>query len=196
MLMIRWTAVAMVGLTTMSLAGCGVRTEPEAPQNNAANADATKGGIESRTTDTSFEPDQDWNVVVTTIEPSNPQDLPIVWAANVPFSPEESTEGFPMKTVKSLPSHGIVMTVIGPREYTGRAVFPPAVFPLTISEGFCRHDQYETQPAPHVSGCLIDTMVGEDLLNVTVWFGTNAPSPEMYRAANEELTRLVLPAES
>jgi hypothetical protein len=193
--MIRWTAVAVVGLATMSLTACGA-AEREAPQNSAADANPPEGGIESRTTDTSFVPDQDWNVVVTTIDPNNPKDLPIVWTANVPFSPEESTNGFPMKTVKSLPSNGIVMTVIGPRYYTGGTVFPPAELPLTISQGFCRHDQYETQPAPHVSGCLIDTMVGEELLNVTVWFGTNTPSPEMHRAANEQLTRLVLPAGS
>lgn len=34
-----------------------------------------------------------------------------------------------------------------------------------ISQGFCSHDRYETQPAPHVSKCLVDTMVGDELLN-------------------------------
>jgi hypothetical protein len=192
---IRWTAVALVGLATISLASFGVRAEREAPQNNAADADASEGGTASPATAASFEPDEDWNIIVTTIDPNNPQDLPVVWAANVPFSPEESTGGFPMDTVKSLPPRGIVMTVIGPRDYTGETVLPPAAFPLTISQGFCRHDQYETQPAPQVAGCLVDTMVGEDLLNVTVWFGTNRPSTEMYRVANEQLARLVLPAE-
>jgi hypothetical protein len=142
-----------------------------------------------------FEPIEGWNIVLTTIDPNNTQDLPIVWVANVPFSPEESTSGFPNNTVRGLPPNGIVMTVIGPRDYTGDTVFSPATFPLTISQGFCSHDQYETQPAPHVSKCLVDTMVGDQLLNVTVWFGMNTPSEEMYDEANAQLARLVVPGQ-
>lgn len=142
---------------------------------------------------TTFEPSEGWNLVHTTIDPNGGQGLPIVWAANVPFSPDDSASGFPSRTLRDLPEDGIVMTVIGPREYTGDTVFPPATFPLTISQGFCSHDQYETQPAPHVSTCLVDTMVGDELLNVTVWFGTNVPSDEFYEQANAQLARLVLP---
>lgn len=96
---------------------------------------------------TTFEPSEGWNLVHTTIDPTNSQGLPIVWAANVPFSPDDSAGGFPSDTVRDLPEDGIVMTVIGPRTYTGDTVFPPATFPLTIAQGFCSHDQYETQPA-------------------------------------------------
>jgi hypothetical protein len=142
---------------------------------------------------TTFEPSQDWNLVLTIIDPNNPQDLPIAWAANVPFSPNESASGFPTETIRDLPSDGIVITVVGPREYTGDSVFPPATFPMTISQGFCSYDEYETQPAPHVSKCLVDTMVGDELMNVTVWFGTNRPSDDMYQEANNQLARLVLP---
>lgn len=142
---------------------------------------------------TTFEPTEGWNVVQTSIDPSNRQDLPIVWAANVPFSSKESASGFPSHTVRNLPADGIVITVIGPREYTGDPVFPSAAFPLTISQGSCSHDNYETQPAPYVSKCLVDTMVGDELLNVTMWFGMNFPSDEMYERANAELARLVLP---
>jgi hypothetical protein len=145
---------------------------------------------------TTFKPSEGWNLVLTTIDPNGSQDLPIVWAANVPFSPEESTSGFPSNTVRDLPADGIVITVIGPRKYTGETVFPPATFPLTISQGFCSHDQYETQPAPHVSKCLVDTMVGDELLNVTVWFGRNTPSYDMYEEANAQLARLVVPEQS
>jgi hypothetical protein len=143
---------------------------------------------------TTFEPSEGWNLVHTTIDPRSSEDLPIVWAANVPFSPDDSASGFPSRTVRALPEDGIVITAIGPRAYTGNTVFPAATFPLTISQGFCRDDQYETQPAPHVSTCLVDTMVGDELLNVTVWFGTNHPSDEMYEQAHAQLARLVLPS--
>ncbi len=142
---------------------------------------------------TSFEPVEGWNTVVTTIDPKIPS-LPIVWAANVPFAAEEFTTGFPTNTVKTLPPEGIVITVIGPREYTGGEFFPPAEFPLEVSDGFCNFEEYEGQPAPNVSMCLIDTMVGDQLLNITVWFGTTSPSESDYSAANEQLARLVVPS--
>jgi hypothetical protein len=143
---------------------------------------------------TTFESSEGWNLVLTTIDPNSSRDLPIVWAANAPFSPDESTYGFPTNTVRDLPADGIVITVVGPREYTADTDLPPATFPLTISQGFCSYDQYETQPAPNVSKCLVDTMVGDELLNVAVWFGTNRPSDDMYEEANAELARLVLPS--
>jgi hypothetical protein len=95
----------------------------------------------------------------------------------------------------NFPADGIVITVIGPREYKGDTSFPPATFPLTISQGFCSHDEYETQPAPHVSECLVDVMVGEELLNVNLWLGTNTSSNEMYDQVNAQLARLVLPGQ-
>lgn len=157
----------------------------------AADQDETAG--ESPVT--TFEPTNGWNMVLTTVDPNSPN-LPIVWAANVPFASEESTTGFPTNTASSLPPDGIVMTVIGPREYTGDTVFPAAQFPLTIAQGFCSDDQYEGQLAPHVSKCLVDTMVDAELLNVIVWFGTNTPSDAMYVEANAQLARLVVPGQS
>lgn len=139
-----------------------------------------------------LEPVDGWNVVLTTIDPANPQDLPILWAANVPFAEEENAIGFPVNTVRTLPANGIVMTVVGPREYGGDTLFPAARFPLTIWQGFCSHDKYQGQPAPHVSECFVDTMVGDELLNVTVWFGTNRPSKSLHDEANSQLARLAV----
>jgi hypothetical protein len=132
-----------------------------------------------------------WNVVLTTVNPIIPEDTPIIWVSNVPFALNESITGFPVNTIRNLPSDGIVMTVIGLREYTGETTFPAAKFPLTIDQGFCSSDEYESQLAPHVSACLVDTMVGDKLLNVTVWFGTNEPSAALYEQANEELATLI-----
>jgi len=161
----------------------------------AYRVDASDGSIGAENASvTTFTPSDEWTLVLTTIDPNGRQDLPIVWAANVPFSPNDSTSGFPTNTVRDLPPGGILITVVGPREYTGDTVFPAATFPLTISQGFCSHDQYETQPAPHVSKCLVDVMVGDELLNVTLWFGMNDPSDEMYEEANAQLARLALPA--
>ncbi|MGH9197853.1 MAG: hypothetical protein ACRD1T_19185, partial [Acidimicrobiia bacterium] len=142
---------------------------------------------------TMFEPSDGWNIVLTTVDPAIPQDVAIVWVANVPFAPEESTTGFPVNTIRELPADGIVMTVIGPREYTGETIFPVTEFPLTVDQGLCNFDQYEGQLAPHVTQCLIDTMVNGKLLNVNVWFGTNTPSAALYEEADQELARLRIP---
>ena len=140
---------------------------------------------------TSFEPAEGWNTVLTTVDPDSPV-LPITWAANVPFAQEESATGFPANTIRELPPEGTVITVIGPRKYTGEETFPKAEFPLTVSQGFCSFDEYEGQLAPQVSMCLVDTMVGDDVLNVTVWFRTNKPSDAPYGEADAELARLVV----
>jgi len=142
-----------------------------------------------------FQPAEGWYTVLTRLdkEGSSPA---IVWAANVPFASEESTTGWPSETIRDLPPDGIVITVIGPREYTGGESFPQVRLPLTVSQGFCSPDQYEGQPAPHVSKCLVDTMVGDRLLNVTLWFGANDPAEPMYAAADSELARLEVPIES
>jgi hypothetical protein len=132
-----------------------------------------------------------WNVYHTTVNPIIPEDTPIIWVSNVPFALDESITGFPVNTIRSLPSDGIVMTVIGPREYTGKTTFPAAKFPLTIDQGFCSSDEYESQLAPHVSACLVDTIVGDKLLNVTIWFGTNEPWVALYEQANAKLATLV-----
>jgi hypothetical protein len=193
----RHRRIAVLAATAVVSALVGALTTASvyavSPNHAGTGSGRNEAAVASESSVTTFEPVEGWNIVLTTIDPNNTQDLPIVWAANVPFSPEESTSGFPSNTVRGLSPNGIVMTVIGPREYIGETVFPLATFPLTISQGFCSHDQYETQPAPHVSECLVDTMVGDRLLNVTVWFGMNTPSEEMYDEANAQLARLVVP---
>jgi hypothetical protein len=140
-----------------------------------------------------FEPAPGWNTVNTTL--AEGQDaLQVAWAANVPFVSETDPSGFPTETIRTLPPDGIVMTAIGPRPYTGRESFPELHEPLDLSQGVCAHDNYEGQPAENVSKCRIDAMVGEKLLNVVVWFGSNRPTDAIVAEANEELDRLVLPA--
>jgi hypothetical protein len=181
-----------VTATLAAAAGAVATATVQAASDDSANRNA--GAVNSSSV-TTFEPSGDWNMILTTVDPSIPQDVAVVWVAYVLFASEESTTGFPVNTIRNLPSDGIVMTVIGPREYTGETTFPAAKLPLTIDQGFCSSDEYETQPAPHVSKCLIDMMVGDKLLNVTVWFGTNVPSAALYEQANEELARLLIPEE-
>jgi hypothetical protein len=152
--------------------------------------------IETSQSDTgaaTFRAVRGWNTVNTTLS-SGQEALPVSWAANVPFVSESDPSGFPTKTIRILQPDGIVMTAIGPRPYTGGENLPPLRQPLDLSQGVCSHDNYEGQPADNVSKCRIDTMVGDELLNLTVWFGSNRPTDAMVAEANEELGRLIVPS--
>ncbi|HEV8564122.1 MAG TPA: hypothetical protein VGR41_04360, partial [Actinomycetota bacterium] len=149
------------------------------------------GAVDETNVVTTFEEAPGWNTVTTTFGPDG-EELPVTWAANVPFVSEEDPSGFPSETIRALPADGIVITAVGPRAYTGGETFPAIREPLDLSQGHCEADQYETQPAANVSKCILDTMVGEQLFNVMVWFGKNHPGDEMTAQANEELARLVI----
>lgn len=140
----------------------------------------------------SFTATPGWNTVTTTFGPAG-QKLSVAWAANVPFASEHDYSGFPSDTIRALPQDGIVLTAIGPRSYTGGETFPEMREPLDLSQGSCAWDQYEGQPAPNVSKCLIDTMVGNRLFNVMVWFGSIDPSEEMIAQANQQLSHVTIP---
>jgi hypothetical protein len=125
------------------------------------------------------------------------QTSPVAWAANVPFSAERVQQGLPDNTVKSLPSGGIVISVLGPRRFEGEAAFSDISEPLQLSADECV-TSYEGQPKPNVSVCPLDRKIGSDhVLNVLVWFGTDGPrekpAQQLLDAANAELTRLSLP---
>jgi hypothetical protein len=140
---------------------------------------------------TSFVPGNGWNTVTTTFGPAG-QKLSVAWAANVPFADERDLSAFPRATVETLPETGIAMVAIGPRVYTGTTPFPELDGPLSLSQGSCAWDEYEGQPAPTVSRCMIDVMVRGRLLNVIVWFGSTDPSEEMIAAANAQLRSLTI----
>lgn len=156
---------------------------------SSVSADPETEPINSITT---FQPAPGWNTVTTTFGP-NGEKLSVAWAATVPFVSEKDFSGFPSETIEALPSDGIVISAIGPRPYTGGESFPAIREPLDLSQGSCVWDQYEGQPAPNVSKCLIDTMVGDRLFNVIVWFGTTEPDDDMIAQANDELANLVVP---
>lgn len=138
-----------------------------------------------------FTPPEGWSTALTAISPDN---IPVAWAANVPFAAQDSSSYVPAETVRGLPPVGIAMMAIGPREYAGDEAFPELGFPIMVASGLWGNSQYEGQLAPNVSICFIDAMVGNLLLNVTVWFGTPFPEETLKQAANEVLATLSLDA--
>jgi hypothetical protein len=150
-----------------------------------------RGATTQSTAVVSFQPALGWNTVETNVasDSTAPQ---VAWAANIPFKTEELS-GFPDNTVRAMPPDGIVIVVVGPRDYTGGENFPHLNSPIQLSDGFFTADNYEGQPAANVSRYVIDGFVGGKLVNVLVWLGATQPTPAMIKSANDELGRLGIP---
>jgi hypothetical protein len=145
-----------------------------------------------------FTPAIGWNTVETNNRascPSCPDKLDVAWAANVPFSPQDTQADWPTATLKNLPAGGIVMVVVGPWAYSGGDPVPNLKLPVRV-EGlhFNPANWWEGQPAPNVSGYWINGHINaREIVNVFVWMGGDDPTPAMRAAADEELSRLTLP---
>ena len=145
-----------------------------------------------------FMPAPGWNTIASNMAVGE-ETSPVAWAATIPFEPEDDYAGFPDNTVAELPSGGIVISVLGPRPFTGEAPFSQlSEEPLVVPEENCLTEAYADQPQPHIALCPLDRWVGNDqVLNVLVWFGTadpgDQPSQAQIDAANAELARFVIP---
>jgi len=129
---------------------------------------------------------------------------PTAWAANVPFAAGDLSrfapdgylrwESRPGETMRSLPPEGIVIvvTLFPPTEATPSPVFPARELPLQLSD-FEVRPSWEGQVAPNVPEYRLWASVGGRDVDVAVFFGAQDPPPEVLRAAQEELDRLVIP---
>ena len=141
-----------------------------------------------------FRPTLGWNTFEANVGDAP---LPVAFAANVPFQPPDisSPDIPPTATLKSLPANGIVIAVGGPWAYTGDETPPRLQFPLQLSQLYFLSNNYEGQPAPSVSTYEISGLVDSTQnVEVFVWMGTNHPTQDMIKAANEELDQLQMPS--
>lgn len=117
-------------------------------------------------------------------------DIPVAWAANVPFSDADSGQDFPTKTIDALPSGGIVIVAVGPRPYLGKTDFPHLSLPLKLTDGQVTTGSYEGKPAPGLSFFFVDSWVGDQLLNVWGYLGPDPPGATIQAEADRALATL------
>jgi hypothetical protein len=156
-----------------------------------------------------FTPALGWNTVETNIQrPAPNTPVPVAWAANVPFGPQDLGTDWPYPPLQNLPPDGIVISVDGPSEgpfnKQARIVKPPYRVEdmyFWASAADAGHasgqaaDTYRGQPAPNVSLFWISAPTGPDQgIGISVWMGRNEPTAAMKAAADEELSRLTLPS--
>ena len=186
-------------LIAASLASAVIGAVIGASVSGAANSDRGQTTSPSVATSLIFEPASGWNTLASTTK-IRADSAPVAWAANVPFRPESDYSGFPDSTVKSLPRGGIVISVLGPRPFSGESSFPDISEPLAVTTSGCV-TSYEGAPRPDIALCPLDRRVRSDqVLNVMVWIRTAAanegPSPKLLDQANRELARLSVPGSS
>jgi hypothetical protein len=143
-----------------------------------------------------FAPAEGWNTVTVSIMVRNDA-APVAWAANVPFAPEADYSGFPDRTVASLTSGGIVISVLGPRQVADNAPFPDVTERLALRAEDCA-TSYDGAPRPNIALCPLDrTLRPNEVINVQVWIATDGagakPDQNLIDEANAELARLALP---
>jgi hypothetical protein len=131
-----------------------------------------------------------WFTAETSLAAPGEAPIPIAWTGNRPFVDDPAESEFPDRTVRQLSPDAIVLTIVGPRPYSGEADFPHLPLPLTLSEGYFHGEGWEGQPAPNVSAYFLDAWIGDGVVNVTAWFGRNDPTPQMLRDANAALATL------
>jgi hypothetical protein len=120
-------------------------------------------------------------------------DIPVAWAANVPFSGADAGQDFPTKTINALPSGGIVIVAVGPRPYLGEIDFPHLSLPLKLTDGQVTTGSYEGKPAPGLSFFFVDTRIGDQLLNVWGYLGQDPPGATIQAEADRALATLRVP---
>jgi hypothetical protein len=157
-----------------------------------ATGSAGPGGSSVVAQGTRFDPPAGWDSLAETV-PVGTDWLPIAWASNVAFKPEDDPfDTGPNATLRSLPSNGIVLVAVGPhpsRSITDRRLKRRA-FPLKIADGVWFPEGYEGQPARNVSFGYLDSRVDDQVLNVLFYFGANEPSRAMWAEADRVLATL------
>lgn len=143
----------------------------------------------------SFTPATDWNSVVAPLPSKLQASNQVAWASNVPFQGSDTASGWPIDTVKRLPSQGVVVFASLAHQVDNQGSFPERSLPLQLSDGYFLASGYEGQPAPNVSLQMVYAHVNGHYLLIQVWFGQNKPTDAQTQAANTELARLTVPTQ-
>jgi hypothetical protein len=148
----------------------------------------------SRRSRAGFLPAAGWTVNGSTF-PWGDEDAQVVWAANVRVADGDAATGYPIETVRQLPSDGIVVCVsMAPQVEDGPSLYPEGYIPLRLRDGTFLTGQYEDQAAPNVSLYRIAAHVKDQYVTAEVFFGVPDPSSASLQAGDAQLSRFVLKA--
>jgi Penicillin-insensitive murein endopeptidase len=164
-------------------AGCGNASRPDHTRQPRRAAT----GEEFR-----FAPAEGWYSTSTGLHPEAPRE-PAAVASTIPIE-EPEVGDLPLDTLKDLPPGGVIIFAgAGPRPPYGH--FPLGSLPPQLEDADIRA-AWEGQTNTDAPEYLILRYVNGFNLETRVYFGTEAPSTEQTRRAQDELNRLELPVEA
>jgi hypothetical protein len=175
------TALSLLALLAV-VPGCGGRIGPQA----SGDAPSRSVGIDG----VSIELPADWDAY--TRSGLGPDNLGEIWAASRPFVESPPRPPFPHKTLAALPEDGIATEITVGRPPPGSASWPLRTS-ISLEDGYFLADNYEGQPAPHVSTQIIQARIANRALWVQVFFGRTDPNDAMRATANRVLGSLFQP---
>jgi len=180
----RRTLVAVAIVSATAFGGVGVA---------AGSLLSTSSSSSNASEVLTFQPDPQWNLVVTPLPDVIRNNNQIAWAANVPIKGGDVVDGWSRDTVMSLGPGGVVVfasaakSVADPQHYNKLDRRP------AFDDGYFLSNGYEMQPAPNVSVQMITCRCMGVYLTVQIFFGRNDPTPAELSDAKRQLERLVLP---
>ena len=136
-----------------------------------------------------FLPAEGWTVLQSGT-PATPDRPGVALAANVPLHPRDTIDGFPYSTLRSLPSHGVVLVAsfmrVGDRQDS-------ASLPLSLREAtpYIRYGG-EVRPKRPLGQYELRAVVEGYAVEVQAYFGTREPPSGQLADAQRQLDRLVV----
>jgi hypothetical protein len=143
-----------------------------------------------------FLPAPGWTEVSTGTIPMG--DGPTAIATNGQLAQEDGPVGtFPTNTLKQLPANGILFYVVLGNRADANSSYTPAQLPLQLSNAHVLRS-FEGMPRPNLLLYQLPVEVGNYILEVDVFFGTQHPTPaqaaRQFALAQDELNRLQVPS--
>lgn len=137
-----------------------------------------------------FLPADGWTVLQSAT-PATSDRPGVALAANVPLHPQDTIDGFPYSTLRTLPPHGVVLVASFMRLDNARVASQSLPLSLRDATPYIRYGG-EVRPRKPLGQYELGALVEGYAVEVQAYFGTRKPSDAVVAEAQRQLDRLVV----
>jgi hypothetical protein len=181
---LRWGFAVVLALLVGSGLGFALGTS-QTPSGGAAEGPVELGFVAAK----------GWNVLQTATKPTPARPVQQAIATNMPLRPEDDADGIPYATLLALPPHGVVIVASFTlaRENAGSGSLPARELPLRLRDAAPAGGRNaQVRPARPLGQYELRAKVNGHGVDVSVYFGSHRPAPELIASAQRQLDRLVV----